>query len=692
MAVQVRNKKKDKTLWISAEEEVDDSTSNDELEVMNIDDDYDSSDDSEGEDQYEEEGEEDDSDEDEDESNTKDWGNKKQDFYDGGSSSTDSEGENWSDVEMQDEEARGIQASRMMRLSKEDFGMDDIIDQSKLEEDDESAENEAASFGLSINDAETLLESLSNLSNTKQEKESDVLAALGNDGLDGIEGLDSELAPILTSIKEKVTEVKERMQVLLNLVKTKEGSGLVTEKGMEYLDSKNTLLLMYIGYLCYYMMLKTSPDINIKEHPILLRLVTLRTMMEKLKPIDVKLQPQIDRILELAEKSSQVDNFLSSAPRPDRFVFEDEDNDNSDIEENEISKHDLGDEFDESTNIDSDVELTEEDSDGGKGVYKAPKNLPVEFNDKKLSKTEKMMKELERERQRLLRTDIIRQMRSSIHEGPEEVGKEEAEQLPQLERLQRQIKERINFEEDNMMRLPKTKKDKREEKLYKRLMSQVEGGVNTLDDLAQFAERATDMVTDSKKNSLSKYLTNASRLNREITKSNLAQQNSDKSITEKLLKRKKAQAELAQKSKYKPEYDSKSADYDDSVDESYAEAEKELFKNNSYLQEVLKLNEEKKMQKQKRKQEIDSRNMPNIDDLVDSGSRRASTKEMIKNKGLTRKRKKIEGNARVHNRLKYKKALKRLKGTQRSMRDYESSYSGESTGLKDNVKRSTNLS
>lgn len=687
MAVQIRNKKKDKTLWIPVEEELDDSTSNDELEVMKIDDDYDSSDDTEAEDQYEEEGEEEDSNE---ESNTKDWGNKKQDFYDGGSSSSDSEGENWSDVEMQDEEARGIQANRMMRLSKEDFGMDDIIDQGKSVGEDESTENEANSFGLSINDAETLLNSLSNLSNTRQETKSDILVALEKEGFDGVESLNSELAPLLANMKEKVTEVEERMQVLLDLVKTKEGSGLVTEKGMEYLDSKNTLLLMYIGYLCYYIMLKASPNVNIKEHPILLRLVTLRTMMEKLKPIDTKLQPQIDRILELAEKSSQVNNFLSSTPRPDRFIFEDEDNDISDIERGETSRNDIEDNFDESTHIDSDAEETE-DSDTGKGIYKAPKNIPVEFNDKKLSKTEKMMKELERERKRLLRTDIIRQMRSSIHEGPEEVGREDTEQIPQLERLQRQIKERIDFEEDNMMRLPRTKKDKREEKLYKRLMSQVEGGVNTLDDLAQFAERAADMATDSKKNSLTKYLSNASRLNKEITRSNLAQQNSDKSITEKLLKRRKAQAELTQKNKYRPEYDSDNINYDQSVDESYAEAEKELFKNNSYLQDVLKFNEEKKMQKQKRKQEIDSRNMPNIDDLIDSGSRRASTKEMIKNKGLTRKRKKIEGNARVHNRLKYKKALKRLKGSQRSMRDYENSYSGESTGLKDNVKRSTNL-
>ncbi|KAJ1605076.1 nuclear protein [Cryptosporidium canis] len=680
MVVQAKNKKKDNALWIPVGEEASDSTSNDELDVMSVEDDSDILDESEMEEEYE-----DDDGEEEDESRTKDWGNKKEDFYDGGSSSTESEGDDWSDVEMQDEEARGIQASRTMRLSSEDFGMEDIVGQGEMEEDEGLDDGEMGSLGLSIDDAETLLKGLSSLSSSRKGKESEISAALDGKSLEGLEGLDSELAPLLADMKEKVAEVKERMQVLLDLVKTKEGKGLVTKKGIEYLDSKNNLLLMYIGYLCYYMMLKTSPNVNIKEHPILLRLVTLRTMMEKLKPVDVRVQPQVDRILELAEKSSQVDSFLSSAPRPERFVFGDEE------EDEDISKLGMVDEL-ESANIDSEGDTTGSDNnEGSGGIYKAPKNIPVEFSDKKMSKTEKMMKELERERQRLLRTDIIRQMRSSISEGPEEVGREEAEQLPQLERLQRQIKERIDFEEDNMMRLPKTKKDKREERLYKKLMSQVEGGVNTLDDLAQFAERATDMAKDSKNNSLARYLNNASRLNKEIARSNMAQQNSDRSITEKLVKRRKAQAELSQKSKYRPEYDSEQVQYDDSVNESYAEAERELFESNPYLRDVLQFNEEKKMLKQKRKQDIDARNMPNIDDLVDSGSRRASTKEMIKNKGLTRKRKKIEGNARVHNRLKYKKALKRLKGSQRSMRDYESNYSGESTGLKDTVKRSTNL-
>ncbi|KAF7457613.1 Sas10 C-terminal domain-containing protein [Cryptosporidium felis] len=690
MAVQLKNKKKrDKNLWIPLGNEEEESDSNEEFEVMSIEDEYNSSN-SEEEQIEEEEGEE-------EESRSKDWGNKKRDFYDGGSSTTESEGENWSDVEMQDEEAREIQASRMTRLNAEDFGMQDIIGGEAEPDEKGSLEDEGDLFGLSIDDTDALLKGFGELSRVNggsNSVESGPSIPLNEEGAEGMKELKSELAPLLASIREKVGEVKDRMQVLLDFVKTK-GGPLVTEKGMEYLDSKNTLLLMYIGYLCYYMMLKNSPNVNIKEHPILLRLVTLRTLMEKLKPLDVKLQPQIDRVLELAQKSSKVDDILASAPRPDRFVFEDDEDDEVVVEEDtsrgkskkEENIHD--DKFDEgSTNYGS-------NSDNEEDVYQIPKNIPVEFNDRKLNKTEKMMRELERERRRLLRSDIIRQMKSTIDERPEEVGKEKVE-LPQLERLRRQIKERISFEEDNMIRLPKTKKDKKEERLYKKLKSHAEGGVSTLEDLAQFAEKAADMAIDSRRSSLSRYLSNASKLTREISKSKMAQESSDRSITEKLVKRRKAQAELNSRSKYVPDYSnySGSGDPEDALEESIsnsADAQKKLFESNSYLQEVLKFNEQKKKLKQERKQKMDQRNMPNIDDLVDSGSRRASTKEMIKNKGLTRKRKKIEGNARVHNRLKYNKAMKRLKGTQRAMREYESSYSGESTGLKDNVKRSTNL-
>jgi len=73
--------------------------------------------------------------------------------------------------------------------------------------------------------------------------------------------------------------------------------------------------------------------------------------------------------------------------------------------------------------------------------------------------------------------------------------------------------------------------------------------------------------------------------------------------------------------------------------------------------------------------------------------KRSTNYAINKNKGLTRKRKKYEGNARVHNRMKFEKKIKNLKGFKPSMRSGGSSggYEGESTGIRANIMRSKTI-
>lgn len=64
----------------------------------------------------------------------------------------------------------------------------------------------------------------------------------------------------------------------------------------------------------------------------------------------------------------------------------------------------------------------------------------------------------------------------------------------------------------------------------------------------------------------------------------------------------------------------------------------------------------------------------------------------MKNKGLTRKRKKIDRNPRVKLREKYRKALiKRKSKVQEFKEGPQSKYSGEKTGLKSGIIKSTKL-
>ncbi|KAF4674133.1 utp3, small subunit (SSU) processome component [Perkinsus chesapeaki] len=82
--------------------------------------------------------------------------------------------------------------------------------------------------------------------------------------------------------------------------------------------------------------------------------------------------------------------------------------------------------------------------------------------------------------------------------------------------------------------------------------------------------------------------------------------------------------------------------------------------------------------------------MPEEENEVDL---RSTNYAINKNKGLTRKRKKEDRNARVKNRNRYERALKRRKGAVQEVREgnADGTYSGEATGLRTNVKKSVKL-
>ncbi|XP_047439114.1 something about silencing protein 10 [Mugil cephalus] len=76
---------------------------------------------------------------------------------------------------------------------------------------------------------------------------------------------------------------------------------------------------------------------------------------------------------------------------------------------------------------------------------------------------------------------------------------------------------------------------------------------------------------------------------------------------------------------------------------------------------------------------------------LDPDAKRGITYQMAKNKGLTPKRKKIDRNPRVKHREKFRRAKIRRKGQVREVRREETRYSGELSGIRAGVKKSTKL-
>lgn len=163
----------------------------------------------------------------------------------------------------------------------------------------------------------------------------------------------------------------------------------------------------------------------------------------------------------------------------------------------------------------------------------------------------------------------------------------------------------------------------------------------------------------------------------------------DDSEEEKRLNFSKNSLKLVKPSK-KPDKIINEIEFDDEID-SFCEIDSSNFEDESYKS----TKEQAKLRKQLKKHEKSQQKADLFSEIqlktVPEDEGRKITYEMLKNKGLIRKRKKIDRNARVKHRMKYKKSLNKLKSKGIYLRKREPVYKGELTGINAGVIKSVSL-
>jgi hypothetical protein len=68
----------------------------------------------------------------------------------------------------------------------------------------------------------------------------------------------------------------------------KEFEPIVTEDGMSFLEMKYNLMLSYCQFLSLYLLMKldSTHGQNISKHPIIARLLHIKLLFERLRPLD----------------------------------------------------------------------------------------------------------------------------------------------------------------------------------------------------------------------------------------------------------------------------------------------------------------------------------------------------------------------------------------------------------------------
>lgn len=221
-----------------------------------------------------------------------------------------------------------------------------------------------------------------------------------------------------------------------------------TEKGLSLLEVKDQLLLMYLMDLSHLILDKASGG-SLQGHAAVLRLVEMRTVLEKLRPLDQKLKYQIDKLVKTAVTGSLSENDpLRFKPNPSNM------------------KSKLGSE-------DEEEEEGQSEASGKKSVkgavkkYVPPRLVPVHYDE---TEAEREKKRLERAKKRALSSSVIRELKEQYSDAPEEIRDA---RHPHVTRQSQEDQHRINYEESMMVRLSVSKREKGRRKRASVMSSQL---------------------------------------------------------------------------------------------------------------------------------------------------------------------------------------------------------------------------
>lgn len=246
---------------------------------------------------------------------------------------------------------------------------------------------------------------------------------------------------VLKEMKDGLDAVRRKVEELTHKVKQNQ---LPTADGMTYLETKHLLLLGYCQSIVYYL-LRKAQGLSIDGHPVVRSLVEIRLFLEKIRPIDKKMDYQIQRLTRAASAPEKIASGVEDEPK-------EEDGDHLQYRPN------------------PDMLIPKVAPAAGKDdVYRPPRFAPTTMEDDKMSKQEKQV--LRREKELLRRSkqsSFVKEIMDDIEERPEElrefVGVENREVSNYIEKRERRDRQ----EEELFVRAPITKKDKKLEKHMKR--------------------------------------------------------------------------------------------------------------------------------------------------------------------------------------------------------------------------------
>ncbi|CAK9220741.1 unnamed protein product [Sphagnum troendelagicum] len=206
------------------------------------------------------------------------------------------------ELQSSDEEAPAEEEAEALRLQKEMAASlrPEDYDVSDTESDDDSEKEETFEDGRGKDKpGKTTLRGLGGSADeenkmvTVEAVKKDISALSKEEQMELLMSDAPELVALVTELRDGLNELHTKIQPVMDKVK----DGLqATKEGMNYLEVKHVLLLSYCQSIIFYLLMKAEAR-SVRDHPVIARLVELKMLLQKLSPIDKKLQHQLERLL-----------------------------------------------------------------------------------------------------------------------------------------------------------------------------------------------------------------------------------------------------------------------------------------------------------------------------------------------------------------------------------------------------------
>jgi len=270
-----------------------------------------------------------------------------------------------------------------------------------------------------------------------------------------------------------------------------------SKDGLDFLDVKNSLLMSYMIELAVYTRNRSTGKVDPKN---LNRLTEMKTVMDKLKNMDKKLRYQIDKLLNASTSATTFAAGGDNGPedplqfRPDAAALEE--NSDTGNEDSDDGGSDSDDDDDlaaakKTLSLSKERKSRDNDEEADDGVYRAPRQtaVPYAFDEENKSKEKE-----KRARRRMRATELAQTLREQYGDAPEQEdihgGSDLGKQRVAARRLAEREAEKTRFEEENMIRLTTSRKDKKEKK---RLMQKESSNLAAIADLGNLVRETHAM-------------------------------------------------------------------------------------------------------------------------------------------------------------------------------------------------------